>query len=287
MKLRTIPYGYAMVFGKVVIHPQECTIVRRVFREHQAGASLRQIANALTTEGAEFLPGVSNWSPCRIKRMLEDTRYGGSKIYPALLEEEMRRQMFHREKLSAPMRHDADRLGGASAPSSLPCPMVCGVCGSTMTRFHDRRRKIPEFWRCTNAECGAVVDIADTELWRRVTALLQRLRDCPELVAIPQVARPEFSLEVRRHEQMIQRVMETLDFDRKQLQDDVFRLAAKQFRQLDETPVLSRMLREELWQGGVTDLFPVNEVKRIVSAIQWEQDQLALILRNHQVFGEE
>ena len=47
-KIRSLPYGYLIRNGKRVIDENEASVVRRIFREYQEGASMSEIATSLT-----------------------------------------------------------------------------------------------------------------------------------------------------------------------------------------------------------------------------------------------
>ena len=71
---RVIPFGYAVENGRHIPHPSESQIVRRVFADYLGGGSLLRIAQTLTAEKVEFLPGRFDWNKNRVKRILEDER---------------------------------------------------------------------------------------------------------------------------------------------------------------------------------------------------------------------
>lgn len=82
---RHIPYGYRMVNGQIEIHPAEAAIVKRIYREYINGASLKDIAECLTHEQIEYLPGECGWNKNRVKRILEDSRYAGEEPYAPII----------------------------------------------------------------------------------------------------------------------------------------------------------------------------------------------------------
>ena len=86
---RVIPYGYIIQNGQNVPHPDEVMIIRRIFADYLGGSSLLKIAQALTAEGIEFLPGRCDWNKNRVKRILEDVRYTGTGTYPAVISEDI------------------------------------------------------------------------------------------------------------------------------------------------------------------------------------------------------
>ncbi len=80
MKNRRFPYGYEMQNGVIVIHLKEANIVKQIFNQYLNGENLKNIAERLTENQIEFLPGEYYWNKSRIKRMIEDKRYIGGAI---------------------------------------------------------------------------------------------------------------------------------------------------------------------------------------------------------------
>jgi len=83
----TAPYGYTIIKGVTEIHPDEAAVVRRIFADYLAGASLLRIAEDLKTRNIEYLPGEIAWNKNRGKRILEDTRYTGATGLPPIIDE--------------------------------------------------------------------------------------------------------------------------------------------------------------------------------------------------------
>lgn len=60
--------------------------LRRIINEYLDGKSLLKIAEALNTEGVEYMPGTIAWNKARIMRILDDSRYIGTDSHPKLIE---------------------------------------------------------------------------------------------------------------------------------------------------------------------------------------------------------
>lgn len=78
MKNRKIPYGYEMKNGAVVINGAEAETVKNIFSEYVNGLVLKDIAATLKAQGAEYLPGETDWNKSRVKRIIDDARYCGN-----------------------------------------------------------------------------------------------------------------------------------------------------------------------------------------------------------------
>jgi len=84
VRLRTIPFGYCIADGKLMLHEAEALAVRRVFENYADGHSYSEITLALQCEEIQYRPGVA-WNKHMVKRILEDRRYLGDGKYPAIM----------------------------------------------------------------------------------------------------------------------------------------------------------------------------------------------------------
>lgn len=88
MKNRRFPYGYEMKNGVIVVCLSEADILRQIFADYIGGAFLKTIADRLTTEKVEYLPGEYGWNKNRIKRIIEDERYMGTDTYEPIIDKD-------------------------------------------------------------------------------------------------------------------------------------------------------------------------------------------------------
>ena len=75
-----IPFGYDVANGKLVVNDDESKLVRRIFQERKAGASLRKIAKALNDDRILTKRG-GKWSAASIKYVLGNELYTGRVNY--------------------------------------------------------------------------------------------------------------------------------------------------------------------------------------------------------------
>lgn len=81
---RKLPFGYKMVMGEVVIHPQEAQAVEDIYAHYLAGASFNDITDRLKGKGPPY--GTDKpWNKNMVARILEDDRYAGTDRFPAIL----------------------------------------------------------------------------------------------------------------------------------------------------------------------------------------------------------
>ena len=121
---RKQPFGYKMEFGEIVPQPQEAETVRSIYLQYLAGASFKQLAEQLQTEGVPY-DGDKPWNKNMVARILEDDRYIGRKNFPALIEAEQfraaqeRRKEMRPEYKQTPAQKELRRLCGGIVPDSV------------------------------------------------------------------------------------------------------------------------------------------------------------------------
>lgn len=81
---RKLPFGYKMVMGEIVIHPQEAQAVQDIYTRYLAGASFNDITDHLREKGPPYDVD-KPWNKNMVARILEDNRYAGTERFPAIL----------------------------------------------------------------------------------------------------------------------------------------------------------------------------------------------------------
>lgn len=81
---RKLPFGYKMVMGEIVIHPQEAQAVQGIYARYLTGASFNDITDHLKEKGPPY-DADKPWNKNMVARILEDARYAGTERFPAIL----------------------------------------------------------------------------------------------------------------------------------------------------------------------------------------------------------
>lgn len=174
MKNRYLPYGYKIEDGIYVTDPAEADVVREIFRLYRGGHSYKAIAGILNA-GSYPAHSASGWNKHHIKRMLENSRYTGGGLYPAILSDA--------QFAAARVALDGKTDGWASwdGPGRiLWSRIVCGECGGKMRRAGNRlSAKGVARLQCANPVCGHSVGIAVSTLWQAVACMQQRASEAP------------------------------------------------------------------------------------------------------------
>lgn len=182
---RKIPFGYIIQGGIIQPHPQEADVVRYIFRQYLAGASLLVTAEDMTRQGIRYHQHTAEWNKNMVKRILENTKYIGTDGYPQLVTAEdfaaVQRQRAERNTY-APLSTDIRPIQGKA---------VCGLCGAKLVRGN--RSHGLAHWKCQNPDCGQSIPLNDEALTGLVAAQLRELSQRPELLTAPNPKRGELS----------------------------------------------------------------------------------------------
>ena len=285
MKNRRFPYGYEMKNGVIVVCPSEADILRQIFADYIGGAFLKAIADRLTADKVEYLPGEYGWNKNRIKRIIEDRRYMGTDTYEAIIDEDT--------FIKANSAKDSRRthvVGTVTADNrSLIKVTCCGRCGAKLSHKANLAKRSSEYWYCQNKDCGISFKMTLTELEETVTQILNRLIDDPMLSdGTGSQYTYEPSLEVQRMNNDIERMIESLDSDRDTIQKLILECAAKKFNEYKSTRHIADRLKADLERTGPLSSYSPELFDRTVSSVTIdEHSQVQLVLKNGTIVGKE
>ena len=88
MSNRKQPFGYKVVMGEIVHHPQEAKLVEYIFRQYLSGSTFNALVAELRNQPTPYDVG-KVWNKNMVARILEDKRYTGDRGYPPIIEQEM------------------------------------------------------------------------------------------------------------------------------------------------------------------------------------------------------
>ena len=280
MKNRTLPYGYKYENGIVVLHPQESEIVKRICTAYLGGQSLLTIATWLNEEKIEYMPEIIGWNKSRLKRIIEDERYLGKEPYPAILDDETHTAM-QRIKESRNTQKDTDRKTDIF---QIAVPVKCPICGRRMIRRHDSRYKVQQWWICENDECRTTIKIADIDLLKAINSILTDM--APERIQPTDTSESEPSVAVRRVNNEIARLFDTMEVDKESLRKKLLEGISRRYEDIDNTPYTTRKIQAELVGKQSTE--GVQRINKTVSEIILYTDlTVGIILLNGQFIRKE
>ena len=104
---RKQPFGYEMELGKVIVHPGERTWVQYLYREYNAGVTIRVLKDKMQASGVPYEEG-REWNINMIARILSDERYIGANGYPVIMDTEVFMLVAEKRKKKAPAMQKTD-----------------------------------------------------------------------------------------------------------------------------------------------------------------------------------
>ncbi len=277
MNNRYTPFGYCISNRAYTVVPQEAEIVKRIFLEYLTGESLKKIAAGLTEERVEYLPQKSQWNKNRIVRIISDVRYLGDEDYPAIIDEETFLQAQSvKNKRNTQTEYDRDTV---ISPSVVT--IICGKCGCTTKRVHDKRSKFGQKYVCTNTQCKSEYKISALAMIRMISELVKSenlmLSDTPD---------DNEMLEIRRMEKEIRRAIDSPDTDHEKTRAMILECANQKYQAASKGRANFDKLEQNL---GNADL-QINRqtVTALASQIRLVSDEeIEITLINGQVLGKE
>ncbi len=276
MKNRKIPFGYEMQKGKIQISSYESEILRQIFQDYIAGNNLKELAELLTEQQVEYLPGMSAWNKNRIKRILEDKRYTGDDKYPMIINNQI---FIQANSIKAERRTNENCI--VNAKNKLIIYTVkCAYCGGTMIHKVDRRSKCVEQWLCDNTDCRTRINMTIEELKSAITSLMNRCINDPS-IADQDEDKQELSAEIRLMENEIDRMTEQADIDESEIQNRILECAEKKYEQIKSKTHITQRLKAEFERSSLLSDFYIDLFEKTVSAIRMNIDgEVSLVLKN-------
>ena len=265
-KNRYLPFGYHIQTGVLCIHEAEAAVVRQVFEDYQAGMSYRRIAESLTAQGISYIENRTDWNKHMVKRMLENSRYCGRDDFPPILPADtfgavaaLIGQKSHGEPLS-------EELG------SIRSKAVCGACGAKYER--DGRNKKYETWCCSAEGRITPKRITDQAMLDSVKAILNAVISEPPLLELPSPHRENYSLDVARTENQINRELEKSEVDSEYIKLLIFGCAAAKYEACADTEpeYLTRRLLTIFEQEKPLDAFSIRLFRDTVKNVIVDAD---------------
>lgn len=285
MKNRRFPYGYEMQNGVIIISAKEADTVKRIFREYLNGDNLKIIAERLTEKQVEFLPGEYGWNKNRIKRMIEDKRYIGDNSYPAIVDEDV----FKRANAEKNNRRTNAEPIITTEKKILVHKVQCANCENKLFHNTNSKLKNSELWYCKNKDCKFSVYMTVAELEHEITEILNLLISTPKFTEYEETdIQTEPSLEIIRMENEIERQLESIDFDKNEIQNMILQCATKKYDAYKGVRHITDRLKADFEKSSPLSAFNAELFDRTVSAITIDKDKkVCLKLKNNKIIRKE
>ncbi len=219
-KNRTIPFGYCMRNGKIIIEPTEFKAVVRIFEEYLNGSSLMQIARLMESEKIRYTADSEHWNKNMVKRIIENEKYLGNGKYPQIIDGEtfkiVNKKRVQKATSVCVISEDLQELRNRT---------YCSECGHRLSRIGGNCRCGK--WDCRNPNCYRLgYQLTDQMIINSVLTVLNTAIANPNLIeSSGEVSKYSPTDDVIRKQNEISQMLDSAqpDFDR--IKSEIFRLA--------------------------------------------------------------
>ncbi len=284
MKNRNIPYGYRFENGIIVIDLSEANTLRRIINEYLDGKSLLKIAEALNTEGVEYMPGTIAWNKARIMRILDDSRYIGTDSHPKLIEAET----YECIKTKKASKNNLKETDFNADIFKIADTVRCAKCGSLMHRRHDSRIKCADRWTCENSDCSSLVGITDNDLITKITECLNILIEDPNRIENSKHTSIPANTDIMRAENEVARLLDTREIDIAEAKKKMLECISLKYRCIPKDNNIAERLKAEFEVSSPLSTFSCELFEKTVSEIHLDENgNIILTLKNGQQIRKE
>ncbi len=277
MKNVTIPFGYSMRDGSIVVKDTEKAVVDRIYSDYLTGISPDRIATALNSAGIAYR-NARCWNKNTVYRVLDDDRYRGTDEYPPILcAETWNAAAAKRKQNSCPYMDAGFRV--------IRKKMACSECAGKLTRNWKRNKGI--WWECPT--CGIHTGtIEDAAIRRQVVAKLDELCQNHNLIQCPRQSEP-IDLECIRLEREFERMASDPAAKLSELDSLIQQITQLQYKNIDPKGCLFateqiRLALDKLQPGQCKNKEWEALFKQIVSKVLMDKNgAIQLKLKNGQI----
>lgn len=238
---RKILFGYRMEFGNFVPFPNEAETVRYIYASYLTGASFQHLVKELDTRGVSYDAG-KRWNKNMVARILEDHRYIGTEVYPALISV---------EQLQAVQEH---RKRKRTVPSRTPAQA--------------------ELYRLCN---GVVPD----SVAQKVLKILNQVVDDPRLINIETSGIP-IAVDIQRLQQKLDTLLQTPPVDEEAARQKAMELAVLTLMSVKMEEYEAHRLRSLFKQQAKMSELDAELLRQGLLDIKCQGGDVHILLRNGQ-----
>ena len=284
MKYRTLPFGYQMQDGIILVRESESIIVRKIYADYIAGAGLQEIATILTRNKTEYMECKTEWNKNRIKRLLEDRRYVGDDIYPKIINEEV----FQRANETRENRTQIENRKVTVENKKLLKSIICAECGAQLQHRTDNRLKNSEIWFCGPEKCKIVHRLPISDLIDEVKNILNQIILHPTVLDTYKTEEYEPSLEIIRIENEIERKLESIDFDKEEIQRLIYACASAKYSENNSTKHITERLKADFERMSLLSAYSPEVFDTAVKKVLMDKNgNVSLMLKNNEIITKE
>ena len=250
-KIRSIPFGYQIVNGVIVVNENEAKTIRRIFEMYISGCSLGDIARTLTDEMVRYSDATLDWNKSRVSRILSNSMYKGSDklngIVPSNVFDEV-----NELKMSKYCPKSVD----------IGYRLLCSNCETKLlTRFPYKKQVL--YCKC----CGEYINVSCAEISKRIGHLIDYLT-CNIVLLIPRncitvgVLKPDIKL------YELKRALTHIDFSQDEVLQLISEIAKIEYNASDVgSDILAKRLRNRIERASCNGKVSVEFVQEYIDKV--------------------
>lgn len=228
-KHRSLPFGYTITDGRLIIEPSEAEAIRKIFADYAGGASLSELAATLTKLQIPYSEKRTEWNKNMVARIIGNRKYTGADGFNPIIDLDIFKEanLSKDQKIKKQHCHDNTTIGIFRAR------LICKACGSRMIRLYEKRNREQVRWICENPACRIRICISDELLECRVVDRMNLIIDNPDLLECPDCYLIEDSGSIQRSRtaQELGRMCDSGNYSDEQLLDVILSGAQKRYDQ--------------------------------------------------------
>lgn len=253
--------------------------MKEIYKAYLEGNSLLKLSERLNERQIEYMPGVVGWNKSRIMRLLSDQRYMGNEKYPALIDRKTYEaiQTLKDEKyLQKDLERQADIF-------QITIPVRCPNCSGMLRRKADNRRKTAVWWKCLTPNCKTNIGKTDESLIEELTEVMNELIADPDRIDIPPEKAPEPSIELRRLNNEIARLLDSIQINRDTVREKIIEYASLKYAEFDSVLGKAQRVKDIFKTAAPLKKFSSELLERTVDEIRMYTDgRIGIVLENKQ-----
>ena len=219
-KNRTIPFGYCMRNGKIIIEPTEFKAVVRIFEEYLNGSSLMKIARLMESEKIRYTADSEHWNKNMVKRIIENEKYLGNGKYPQIIDGETfkiaNKKRVQKATSVCVISEDLQEIRNLT---------YCSECGRRLSRIGGNCRF--EKWDCRNPDCYRFeYQLTDQMIFGAVLTVLNTAIANPSLIENnSEISVYSPTVDMIRKQNEISQMLDSVQLDFDRIKSELFKLA--------------------------------------------------------------
>ena len=242
---RKMVFGYRMEFGDIIPSPNEAETVQYIYATYLTGASFQHLAKELDKRDVPYDAG-KRWNVNMVARILEDSRYIGTEVYPALISAEQLQAVQERRKQK--------RSISSRTPAQAELYRLCG---------------------------GTVPD----SVARKVLKILNQMVDDPQIIKIETSGVPTTE-DIRRLQQELDTLLQTPPVDEDTARQKALEVASLKLASVKTEEYESHRLRRIFGSQAKLWELDANLLRQSIRKITYGSKTVKVLLKNNQVLEE-